>query len=688
MFLALCAAGSPAAGFDDGAVQAPDGSFPEHGSCTFIGRQASDLLFGAAADAAAAQQRTRQTQQVLASIPKYPLAVRRLQQKPASAATTSGPCAGIDDCIRRAAAAAGVPLAGRTTDTEFLRRVRLDLTGRIPSPQEILDFQADASEDKRARLVDRLLQTPEWADRWAMFLGDLLRNTRLTAQVNRYRDGRDSLHLFLLESMRANKPYDQLARELLAATGFSDGREYPARYTSFEQFQQVYGNRVANPIRASAVGYVVGGRTTGGPIQDTYDTLAFFTARDFLGISLMDCVLCHDGAGHLDELSLWGAAALRAEGWSLAAFFSDVPRFQTWRPNRRELPVNPETGRNVQANYYKIEDLPLGARRVANSGDTAGDYLAQTQGGNRPDRTNPERFVEPAYPFTSRFSGPPGTRLRVQLGQHLTSDPQFARAAANYVWREFFSRGIVEPPDQFDLLRQDPAAPPPAPWEVQPSHPELLDWLGEQFRANGFDLKWLMREIAVSDTYQLSSRYEGAFNPLHEKYFVRYQAKRLSAEAVHDAIMLASGRHNTYNISPSIRRLRFAMQFPDVVEVPPGQGVQARNARAFLSSFTPGDREETARSAEGSPLQALNLMNHPFVVIRLNASAANRTMRAALELADDGLVTSLYLHTLGRQPSAEELGDAVAYLQGGRRPARAANLQWALFNKSDFYFNY
>ena len=104
----------------------------------------------------------------------------------------STPCSDIDDCIRKTAEAAGVPLADRTTDTEFLRRVRLDLTGRIPTRDEILTFLQDPSGTKRDDLVDRLLSSSEWADRWAMFFGDLFRNTKTTAQVLRYSDGRDS----------------------------------------------------------------------------------------------------------------------------------------------------------------------------------------------------------------------------------------------------------------------------------------------------------------------------------------------------------------------------------------------------------------------------------------------------------------------------------------------------------------
>ena len=671
--------------------QAPDGSFPDHGGCTYFGPEAGLAPVGTAAtDFAAMKLRTRNTQSVLAMIPQ-----RRnggIIPSSASAAGTiadAGTCAGIDDCIQKTAAAAGLPLAYLTTDAEFLRRVRLDLTGRIPTKEEVLQFLADRSPTKREQLVDRLLQTPEWADRWTMYFGDLFRNTRLTAQVNRYQWTRDALHLYLLESMRQNKPYDQMARELLAAEGVSDGRTYPERYTSFEHWQRTYSNLNDNPVQASPVGYVIGGRTIGGPIQDTYDTLAFFTARDFLGISVMDCVLCHDGAGHLEPLTVWGAAAKRAEAWGLAAFFSDVPRFQTWRYRyQRELPNNPRNGRRVNVNYYILNDLALGQQQRARNGDTAGEYLGRTAGGNRPDRYSPERFVTPAYPFESRAVVDPSMPLREQVGLHLTSDPQFSRAAVNYIWRECFSRGIVEPPDQFDLARLDPAAPPPTGWDIQPSHPRLLEWLASGFADNGFDLKWLMKEITTSESYQLSSRYDGVFNPLDEKYFIRHQVKRLTAEQVVDALMVASNQFTMFRASQALRNVEFAMQLPDVSEVPLGNGPFVRNIRSLLQAFTPGDREETARSGEGSPLQALSLMNNRFVLDRLNRDNPAGTLGQSLELADDALVANLYLSVLSRPPTEEETAFAVRYLEGGDRANRASDLMWALFNKTDFYFNY
>ena len=682
--------------------QAADGSFPDHGGCTYLEPLGGISDFRTAADDfEAMRQRTRVTNQALAMIPQPRRAdiVARAVEETEGEDPPAVECSGIDSCIEQTAEAAGVPLAVLTTDLEFLRRVSLDLTGRIPTTEKVFSFKFDTAADKRAQLVEELLATPEWADRWAMFFGDLYRNTRFTAQVNRYPDARDSFHLFLLESMQQNKPYDQMAREMLAAEGTSDGRTYPDRYTDYAHYSRTYLNYNGNPVKASAVGYIVGGRTIGGPIQDTYDTLAFLTARDFLGISMMDCVLCHDGAGHLDGLNDWGTAALRYDGWSLAAFFSDIQRYQSWRVPGNTLPTNPNNNRRVNANYYFIHDLPTGQTQVR-GGDTAGEYKAQTAGGNRPDRINDELYVAPSYPLNQSATPVDGTlRLREQLGLHLTQDPQFARAAANYIWSEFFSRGIVEPADQFDLVRLDPASPPEGELGIQPSHPRLLQLLADGFRDSGFDLKWLMGEIVNSNAYQRSSRYEGVFNPLYEEYFVRHQVKRLTAEQIHDALVVAAdpsvlddaappGRHPTYNVSRYIRNKSFAMQFPDVVGMPTGNNRFQVAARQLLEAFTPGDREETPRSGEGSPLQALSLMNNSLVLDLIDPDGRPGTITDELKLADDALVSRLFLKVLGRYPTASERTLAVNHLAEGDRAERASDLMWVLFNKTDFYFNY
>ena len=144
------------------------------------------------------------------------------------------------------------------------------------------------------------------------------------------------------------------------------------------------------------------------------------------------------------------------------------------------------------------------------------------------------------YPFSGAKPAA-GENYRVALARIVTSDIQFARATVNYIWKEFFGRGIVDPVNQFDPARLDPDNPPADPWTLQPSNARLLNALAQEFVDDGFNLKTLMRKIANSEAYQLSSRYNGDWKPEYEKLFARKLVRRLWAEEIHDAVAQSSG---------------------------------------------------------------------------------------------------------------------------------------------------
>ena len=134
------------------------------------------------------------------------------------------------------------------------------------------------------------------------------------------------------------------------------------------------------------------------------------------------------------------------------------------------------------------------------------------------------------------------------------------------------------------------------------------------------------------------------------------------------------------------------MQFPDVNDMPPGDAGRLLNLRSLLRAFLPGDRDTTRRSTGGSLLQALNLMNNPFVSGRIGANALTGTLFESLAMDDDELVANLYLTVLSRHPTVEETDHGVDYLTdlsgATTRRDRAVDLMWALFNKTEFYTNY
>jgi len=246
----------------------------------------------------------------------------------------------------------------------------------------------------------------------------------------------------------------------------------------------------------------------------------------------MNCLLCHNGRGHLDSLSLWGSQTTRMQAWWMSSFLSHA--------------TTPRTTVSQNVYYWGVVDNPKAA-----------DYPLNTTTGNRPARqpVGSIKNVAPQYLFGGQVPAK-GQPYRDAFAQYVTSDFQFARAAVNFMWAQFFGMGIVDPPDTFDPARLDPSNPPTTPWPndptqpwpLQPSNPQLLNALAQDFINSKYDVKALMREITNSQAYQLSSRYNGTWNPAWTPLFARKMVRRLWAEEVHDAITQSSGAIPNYNL--------------------------------------------------------------------------------------------------------------------------------------------
>ncbi len=556
-------------------------------------------------------------------------------------AMSEGQLGMIDQYLFSAMQDAGVQPADPTTDWEFIRRATLDLTGRIPDPAKVLAFVADTTPNKRAALVDQLIASPQWVDKWTMYYGDLLKNNSSNSQINRYREGVQAFYTYIKTSLAANKPYDQMTREIITATADNS-------YTTGE------------------INYNVGGVVTGGPQQDIFDQQTANIVDGFLGIAHQNCLLCHNGAGHLTTLSLWGGQQTRVAAWGMAAFLSHTYTFAT--------AVTP--GANQK--YWTVTD---------SSPKATGVYSLNTTTGNRPPRQpiGAVKSIPPAYIFTGE-TPKSGENYRAAFARMLTADPQFARATVNYLWAYFFGVGLVDPPDTFDPARLDPDNPPPAPWTLQPSNPRLLNALTQGFISNKYDLQWLMRQIVNSKAYQLSSRYDGTWNDSWYSLYARKMVRRLWGEELHDAIAISSNQLPAYNIT-TYGTINYAMQLPEPLAMPDGNN---GNINGMLNSFLRGNRDDQVRTGDGSILQALNLMNNSFVMTRTSATTpAAGLLVTNLKLTNTQLVNNLFLAVLSRYPTTQELTAALANLSNAAtRNNEAQDLLWSLYNKVDFIFNY
>jgi hypothetical protein len=552
----------------------------------------------------------------------------------------------------------GITPAPMTTDWEFIRRITLDLTGRIPSPTTVLSFVANTDPQKRSKTIDQLLASPQWVDKWTMFYGDLFKNTvqQPSTSLNRFVQGRNAFYQYIHDSIANEKPYNQMASELI-------------------------GTADTNSYNTGEINWILNGWVSNGPVQDTTDAMTAAVADTFLGITHVNCLLCHNGAGHLSGISLWGQNTTRYQAWQLSSYLSHT------QLGRTTVPATPVNNNNY---YWFVAD---GTKGYTN------DYTLNTTSGNRPARQAPVGcksgqpcyYVPPQYIFNGD-TPKPGQIYRQALASDVTNDFQFARAAVNYLWAYFFGQGLVDPPDTFDPARLDPNNPPPAPWTLQPTNAALLNALATHFIQNGYNLKATMREIVNSQTYQLSSRYSGTWNAAWQPYFARKYVRRLWGEEIHDAISDSSGTYTQYQVTgytgtgnPGPAYLNYAMQLPDVVNAPQG-GVST-----FLDSFLRGNRDDQPRKQDGSILQALNLMNNSYVESRIQytGSTASQLIAQHLTLDNADLINTLYLTILSRYPTSAETTTAMAKLTGASNHSQAIqDLVWALYNKVDFVFNY
>lgn len=521
----------------------------------------------------------------------------------------------------------GVYPTTKSGDEEFLRRVYLDLTGTIPTAAEVLAFTADTASDKRARKIDQLLASDGFSDRWTMWFGDLVQNVQVANNSLEYYLGRNVYYDWIHASIASGKPYDQMVRELLAGEG------------------QSFSVGVAN--------YVVRQMQNNGPAQDTYDNLASHSAEKFLGMPML-CISCHSGAGHLETVNWYLRNKTRTDFWKMAAFFSRVVS----RGSRYTDPANP----NAQLIQFSVENNPQGL------------YRLNTTGGNKSPRApaaGEPATVSPAFITTGEQPGA-NESYRAAYGRMLTADRQFARAAVNYLWKEMFGLGLVEPTNAFDLSKL----------ATQPTHPELLEALTDEFIAKGYSIRSLLRTMATSNAYQLSAAYTvGTWNDSWVPYYARRYPRRMMAEVVFDAMAVATNVPASFTVQGSSNVGR-ALQMPDPLE---GRRVTATN---FINNFGRGDRDETARSNDSSIVQALAMLNDQTVIQRVRRTTANSTVNKVLAASSDpGTITDqLYLATLSRKPTAQERQIAVDYLKAGTLAERAEDLQFVLLNSLEFLF--
>lgn len=489
---------------------------------------------------------------------------------------------GVDQLLEQAWAAGEIVPAPEADDAEFLRRVSLDLCGRIPPASEVRDFVSDTAADKRARKVAELLESPTFIIHYTNVWRAAMVPEADADQGVRFQ--LPGFEAWLRSRIAENRDFSKIAVEMLTLPP-------PA-----EQMAAVPGQSMASPLVFYSAKEQDPARLTSA------------AARLFLGLRL-DCAQCHDHP--FDD---WK----QDQFWELAAFFHE---FAERTAGDRDEPASvqiaiPDTERVVSA-----------------------------------------RFLDGTVPEWNDEQQP-----RAVLADWVTSpeNPYFARATVNRLWAAMFGVGLVDPADDFG--RNNP-----------PSHPEILDLLATSFVSHGYDIKFVLRAIANTRAYQLSSRLT---DPSQEvpRTFARMPIRGMTPEQIFDSIAQAIGYRQPFD---------------------PEQPLNFNNdviRQEFIETFAAEAGSVTDR--ETSILQALALMNGQLTTGATDL-ADSRTLAAVVDapfLSSAERIDSLYLSTLSRYPSERERKHCLDYVSkpggDGDSADRFADLFWALLNSNEFLLNH
>jgi uncharacterized protein DUF1553/uncharacterized protein DUF1549 len=489
----------------------------------------------------------------------------------------------IDDLVLKKLQTLQIAPAEEASDHEFIRRAYLDACGILPTAQEVENFLVDNSAEKRAKLIDALLERDEFVDYWTNRWADVF----LVSSAKLSSNAMWSFYNWIRSSVKENKPWDRMAREVVTASG----------------------NTLVN---GAANYYVVH--------KDPTDLSENFSMV-FLGMSIT-CARCHN-----HPLEKW-----------------------------------------TQKQYYQMANLfgRVGMKNGTRSGEV--EVFTKPYGEVYNPRLN--RPLDPAPLDGAPLAlDAPGDR-REHLAEWLTSpqNPYFTRALVNRVWKNFMGRGLVEAVD--DLRATNP-----------PSNEELMQALSAETVRYNFDVKHMIRTIMNSAAYQRSSK-PNEFNRQDEKYYSRYIIRRLSAEAMLDAISQVTGAPTTFPGYPAGMR---AMQLPD-----------ARVNSYFLKAFGRPERTTTCeceRSSEPTVTQALHIINGDTINQKLRAAGGVADYFVRQGFSDEAIINHIYLSALSRRPSPVELKNMQAILKenDGSKDSRRHAIEdaiWAVLTSREFLFNH
>ena len=490
----------------------------------------------------------------------------------------------VDELVVAQLKQLGIVPSDLADDATFLRRIRLDLTGTLPTSQEIEQFLSDDRSDKRARKIDELLESPAYAAWWTTKLCDYTGNNsqQLTNTLPVRGQAEKDWYDWIFKRVDENVPYDELVAGIVTAKSIEPQQTY-------EEFSEELCSIYRGESDKSYAD--LSGLTHFWTRRDFRDaeSRAINFAYAFMGVRIQ-CAQCHK-----HPFDQWS----KQDFDEFTKFFGSVVFDQTGRQTHgkeyasllEELEIDGSARGNQLRRQFgelmkKGETVPMPV--VAVRPGVAGP---RNQGRNRNRQPQPKSIGILGQEEIS-IAGVKDVREPLMSWLTREDNPYFARAFVNRVWASYFGVGIVEPADDLNLANP-------------PSNAELLTHLERGFIEHDFDMKWLHREIANSRTYQLDWRTNET-NALDKRHFSHAYLKRMPAEVLCDAVYLATANESGAK--------SFESDWNQRTIAAPGTQLQGtmRSRQFALEVFGRSTRESNCdcdRTEEATLLQTVYLQN-------------------------------------------------------------------------------
>jgi Protein of unknown function (DUF1553)/Protein of unknown function (DUF1549) len=564
------------------------------------------------------------------------------------------------------------PPADRAT---LVRRLYFDLTGLPPAPRDVARFVADKSADAYSKLVEQLLSSPHYGERWGQHWLDVVRFAETDGfEYDTHRNDAWRYRDYVIRAFQNDKPYDRFLTEQLA------GDEIAAKED--ETLVAAGFNRLG-PLRKNA-----GNQEVASSRNEVLTEMTNVVGSALLGVTL-GCARCHDHKFDPIRQSDY----YRIQGYFAAAQPNDISRSSAeeqaaWKAKVDALNaeikqlrrgMKTATADEQQARTKRIEEIqdnmpapPPGLQSM--SDDMAhkseihllarGDYQNKGEAvGMRPLGV----LLPDGAPELQQDTQHPRAELAKWIVQ--PDNPLTARVMVNRIWQFHFGRGIVATPNDFGRMG------------VRPTHPELLDYLANEFVQSGFSVKHVQRLILNSNAYRQASSTVNSTameKDPENKLLWKFNRRRLEAEEIRDAMLAVSGTLNEKQGGPSVivpidQTLVSALYKPSqwaVTKDPSEHSRRSvylfakRNLRLpFMEVFDAPDTLVSCPRRESSTHapQALELLNGDLA----NRQADLLAKRLETEVGPDPRkqVDLAYHLIAGRAPSLKEMQQSVAFLK-------------------------